>query len=368
MAKYETNFIPENTTPRNNDYIYVYNGTELEGKIKASSIKMPQLENKLYSFGALADVHVTHSALAMSKFEKALNYFNNVEKVKFIGIAGDLTSSGTVEQFASYREAVANYSDPNIPVYECTGNHDVEDTTVAPFTTLTSTQQYIGRDLYYSFEQGEDLFIMFGMRGWPGKTGEIFTEESLQWLYEILEANRNRRCFVFEHCPSMIVENGIIVEKSSSSSKLFDSSTSGAVAGWPPPTGNLLNQSSTSKPFRELMAHYKNVIWIHGHSHMEFHEQAQCSYLNYDRKFGCHSIHIPSLAQGRELNTAGTGFKHTDAESSGYVIDVYKNHIVLRGRDFVTDKFVPIATYCLDTTPVNIPEKSFSDTSGIIKT
>lgn len=354
MAKYETNFISQNKAPKNNDYIYVYNGTELVGKIKPSGLKMPTLGNKLYSFGALADVHVTHDHdNAMTKFEKAVTYFDDVEKVAFTCIAGDLISSGTSEQFDRWRDVIAKH--PNI--HATTGNHDVEDVTIAPFTTLESTIPYTGYELYYSFTQGDDVYVMFGMSGWPGKTGDIFTTESLQWLYETLEANRNKRCFIFEHCPYMVYANGVCSD-----------SSSGAVVGWPLPTGNLLNVSTAGAVFISLISHYHNVVWIHGHSHMEFQYQEYCSHLNYDNKFGCHSIHIPSLAEGRELNEDGTGFIFTTPESSGYVVDVYENHIVLRGRNFVDDKFVPIATYCLDTTLQTIEANTFTDSTGTITT
>ena len=44
----------------------------------------------------VADVHVTHDHdNAMAKFEKAVSYFNDVEKVAFTCIAGDLISTGT---------------------------------------------------------------------------------------------------------------------------------------------------------------------------------------------------------------------------------------------------------------------------------
>lgn len=355
MAKYNTHFIPQNKAPKG-DYIHVYNGTELVGKVKTGALKMPALGNKLYSFGALADVHVTVSTFAMEKFKQALEYFNDTESVAFTCIAGDLTGNGTAEQFTTYRNAVAKYS-PNVPVYETTGNHDVENTGIAPFLTKESTQPYIGRDLFYSFSHGNDLFVMFGMSGWIGKTGDIFTAEALQWLYETLEANRNKRCFVFEHCPNMVVTNGLVHEDSGS----------GSIIGLTPPTGNLLNQGSTSRPFRELMAHYKNIVWFHGHSHMDFAYQEQCSQVNYERKFGCHSIHIPSSASGRSLNDAGTGWVNPTG-SYGYVVDVYENHIVLRGRDFVANKFVPIATYCLDTTLQTVEADTFTDSTGIIVT
>lgn len=347
MANYKTHFIPQNKAPLNGDYIYVYNDTTLMGRIKMDTIKTPELGNKLYSFGVLADVHVTHSALAMSKFQKALSYLNDVEKVKFTCITGDLTTTGTVAQFESYKAAVESYS-PNIPVYECTGNHDCQDTTVAPFLTLTSTEQYTRSKLYYSFTYGNDVFILFGMSGWYYYTKTpIFTNESLQWLYETLEANRNKRCFIFEHCPR------------------FDGS--GKVADWVDPTGDLLTGGS-GETFKSLMSHYKNVIWFHGHSHMEFQYQQYDSKLNYDNLFGCHSIHIPSLAEGRELKADGSGYNFTTAESTGYVVDVYESYIVLRGRDFVTDKFVPIATFCLNTTLKNIEENTFVDSTGTITT
>lgn len=342
MTEY-THLIPENTAPKEAKRIVVFNSNgDKVGRIGLYGLKQKQTPKKLYSFGALADVHVTHDHdNAMAKFENAMSYFNDVEEVAFTCIAGDLVSTGTTAQFERWKTVFNKYDN----VYTCTGNHDVENTSVAPFLTKESTIPYTGQELYYSFTQGTDLFIMFGMSGWVGKTGDIFTTEQLQWLYETLEANRDKRVFVLEHCPR------------------FDGS--GKVTDWANPTGNLLTGTS-GEVFKSLMSHYKNVIWIHGHSHMEFEYQEYCSHLNYDRMFGCHSIHIPSLAEGRELDESGTGYVYTIEESSGYVVDVYKNHIVLRGRDFANNKFVPIATYCLDTTPIEIPAKSFTDSTGTI--
>jgi hypothetical protein len=48
--------------------------------------------------------------------------------------------------------------------------------------------------------------------------------------------------------------------------------------------------------------------------------------------------------------------------------DVYENHIVLRGRDFANEKFVPIATYKIDTTLQNVEANTFTDSTGTIKT
>ena len=56
------------------------------------------------------------------------------------------------------------------------------------------------------------------------------------------------------------------------------------------------------------------------------------------------------------------------AESEGYVVDVYRNHIVLRGRDFAKGKFLPLAQYCIDTTFTPVAEGTYTDSTGTIHT
>lgn len=333
--KYDTHFIPENVIP--SGYLNVFNGGTLVGKIKAGGLKLPDLGSKRYSIGALSDVHV--SSAADAKLTKALSYLRNTEKVAFACIAGDLTWTGTDAEFEQYKSTIAAYADNT---YECTGNHDVQQTSA----TVDFMKPYTGHDLYYSFTQGDDVFIMFGMTGWPGKTGTMFSTESLQWLYETLEANRDKRCFVFEHCPQ------------------FDST----LRPYPTaPTGDLLNGDS-GRVFQSLLAHYHNVVWFHGHTHITFDWQKECQYANYDKEMGCHSVHIPALANGKSYDETQGKYVTDSGESYGYVVDVYDNHIVLRGRDFANDKFLPIATYCLDTTLVEIPAGTFTDSTGMITT
>ena len=102
--------------------------------------------------------------------------------------------------------------------------------------------------------------------------------------------------------------------------------------------------------FESILGAYPNVIFFHGHSHLRFELQEEDERANYDHNFGCHSVHIPSLASPREGNNANTGWVNVFAESEGYIVDVYENGIHLRGRDFVKGEFLPIASYWLDTT------------------
>lgn len=336
MRKYSS-LIKQNTAPNGVDKIGVYNAKGVRiGKVNTGSLTLPDVGIKLYSFGAVADIHL-QAETAQDDFKKALKFFNEIETVDFICICGDLSNSGIVSEHTPYTKIVAECS-PNTEVYECTGNHDVHSVAGGNISNIT------GHPLYYTFEQGDDLFIMFGMYGWKGESGDTFTTEQLQWLYNTLEANRNKRCFVFQHCL-----------RTDGSGKPYPGS----------PTGDLLNNDE-GNVFKALMEHYVNVVWFHGHSHMDFNSQEDCSYANYDRMFGCHSVHIPSLALPRDYKN--NEYVNVFAESEGYVVDVYENHIVLRGRDFVAEKFLPIATYCIDTTLQTIDPNTFTDSSGVITT
>ena len=87
---------------------------------------------------------------------------------------------------------------------------------------------------------------------------------------------------------------------------------------------------------------------------------------NYDNKYGMHSVHIPSLVAPRTGNIDGTGRTELYDKSEGYVIDVYENYIVVRGRDFVNDDYIPLGTYLLNTELVEIKAKTFIDSTGLI--
>lgn len=341
VSKYES-FIPQNTAPYGVEKIGVYNKrtNELVGEFRVQNLRLKGVGQKLYSFGALSDIHVQYET-AQADFQRALTYFNETEKVAFTCICGDLTDNGEAADFQTYANYVKAYS-PNTDVYEATGNHDVQTTRA----TKDFLKPYTEHDLYYSFTKENDVFIMFGMSGWSSYTGDIFDKDALQWLYDTLEANRDKRCIVFQHCPRF-----------DGSGKPYS----------PNPTGNLLD-STGGKVFRSLMSHYPNIIWFHGHTHMKFNCQEDCSYANYDKMFGCHSVHIPSLAWPRKYIPESNSYEYEKQGSEGYVVDMYENHMVLRGRDFVNEKFLPIATYCIDTRFTPVAANTFTDSTGTIKT
>lgn len=328
--------IKENIAPKGTRQIVVHNedGKQV-GVIPLGPLKFPTVGEKLYTFVSISDVHIVYDTGA-ADLRRALTYSQNNNDVDFVCICGDLGDKGTEDEMQQYKSIVDSCITK--PVYVAAGNHEHYGS-----TSNSYLQTYTGKPLQYTFTVGDDVFIMLGVSS--GTAGSIFHSGSLQWLYETLEANRNKRCFLFEHvlCP----------EGSGDVLALY-------------PYSKLNGTEGTV--FKSLLKHYKNVIYFHGHSHMRFSTQKYGMSANYDKVFGIHSIHIPSCAVPRD-DTDGDGTYDTlDADSEGYVVDVYANGIHLRGRDFVKGEFLPIASYWLDTTLQNIPAGTYTDSTGTITT
>ncbi len=335
MAKY-TDFIPQNVADPSAKKIAVFNPNGKQvGAIALRGLKMPYTGRKQYSFGALSDVHIVYETAA-EDFAKALTYLNEDVDVAFTCVCGDLTDDGTAEQLAQYKAVVDSHS-PETPVYAVSGNHEA----YAGAVTDESISPYTGKPLYYSFAHGHDVFIMCGYHELNNET--MFAEGELQWLYETLEVNRNKRCFVFFH----VFPWG-------------DCGNPGELYWYDMFTG------TNGSVFQSLLRHYKNTVFFHGHSHTKFALQAMDEKANYSEAMGYRSVHIPSLSVPRDIS--GSNLNNIYADSEGYVVDVYEKGVHLRGRDFVRDKFLPIASYWLDTTLEKVDAGTYVDETGTIDT
>ena len=158
----------------------------------------------------------------------------------------------------------------------------------------------------------------------------------------MIEANRNKRCFVFQH--------------------VFPWGDSGN-ANNAYTMGDLF-AGTKGDVFLSLMRHYSNTVFFHGHSHLKFELQRADEKANYSDLLGYRSVHIPSLSVPRDI-VDGT-LTNIYSNSEGYVVDVYENGVHLRGRDFIKNKFLPIASYWLDTTIRNVEENEYVDRTGTI--
>lgn len=347
-----TKLIPENIAPPNAKNLAIYNGDTKVCTVDISTIKH-DLDTPNYTFCALADVHLTYDT-ANEDFQRALTYAET--NCDFTCIAGDLLSNGFTEsEFVTYKNIVDTYAATK-PVYAITGNHEHYSN-----GSVSYLEKYTGHPLYYSFTRGNDVFIMVGHYGGYAGDGigwlasETWSIEELQWLYETLETNRNKRCFVFTHV--LPHEHGV-----GNPNNLYV--TAGKPLLWYTKDGGI------GQAFIALLKHYKNTILFHGHSHTRFWLQELDKKANYSSADGYRNVHIPSLSVPRNPN--GSGLTEIYSESEGYTINVYDDFIILNGRDFIdNDKDghdIPIARYKIDTTLVTIEPNTFTDITGIIKT
>ena len=337
MYKYN-HLIPENIAPVGAKKIAVYNGNSKVCDVALGRLT-PPIQAKQYSFLALSDVHIVYDT-ASTDFQRALTFAENSD-CAFTCICGDLTDDGSDSQLTTYKNAVTAYAKTK-PVYAIVGNHEAGN----DFVAYDRPTPYTGYPLYYSFSYGNDVYIMLGTYRWLGN--EPLSTDELQWLYETLEANRNKRCFVFEH--------------------VFPWGGAGNANGVYPYD---IWTSKAGTAFENLMRHYKNTVLFHGHSHLRFYLQEVDKTANYSADRGYRSVHIPSLSVPRDIATGG-GYETIYAESEGYVVDVYDDCIILNGRDFIDNgkdgNILPIATYKIDTALRTIAPDAFTDSTGIIVT
>ena len=334
LAYYE-DFIDVNIAPREASAIGIYGADgERVGTILLSDFRPDFSKKPLYSFGILSDVHIGRSAInPKPDFERALTFFNS-KNVVHTCICGDITQNGKEAELNGYKDILPV---ANAPVYTVTGNHDATTSGL----NLDLWTQCIGLPVVYeqSVEANGkvDHFLFLGMSIWNFATP--YLDEHLAWLEEKLEAYRNERCFIITH--------------------LFFPDRAGNLNGIYP-SGNWL-RGEQLQTLERLCDRYVNSIWFSGHSHWEWQLQKYQDRANIFRLSSgtqptsgwC--VHIPSC--GVPITSDGTTRVDNTPGSEGAVIEVYDNHIDILGIDFANDKYLPIATYRLNTEIQQVAER-----------
>lgn len=345
-----TTLIPQNVAPPNAKKVVICDeaGNVLL-QCGLGHLAMPNVGTKKYSVGLLSDIHIMEGydeervADSQTDLTNALKYFSEEAKAEITCMCGDL---GEYNQALYKYKKIVDANKGAMKVFAIAGNHEhyIYPEGVESILSSDEIKSYTGYPLYYTVSNqptdetkrnyycdivGNDVFIFVGNCKWSS----VFDATSIQWLEQRLEENKNKRCFLFIH--------GFLLGEQ------YCGDSTGIVK-----TVNIT--ASYKSTFISLLSRYKNVIYFHGHSHTLLQTQEYTQNLenplpaNYDFACGVHSVHIPSLARPRDISS-GTRVDKV-GESQGYLMDVYENHIILRGRDFVKGEFIPIATYCLNTT------------------
>lgn len=301
--------------------------------IKLGPLDRPELGDLQYQFGLISDTHVGYQFDGVDAAVDLAQALAFLEKsVDFICHCGDATDNGTAEEWARFNDVVAANA-PSTPIYAVSGNHEHAHT-----VSVDALEGYLGHPLLHTITRGDDVFIFLSLSAYAA-----FRQDDLQGLYAILEEKRNARCFVFQH--------------------YFIPTQAGDPLGLYHSFGDNTAQQAV---ITSLMAHYKNSIWIHGHSHYVFGVQGQKKDAIIDTINGVPSVHVPSTSHTYDIVDGERAFNATGCQ--GYVVQVYTGYVVLNGYDFVAGTPVETATYCLDTTLQTVDAGSYTDPTGTITT
>lgn len=355
-----TTLIPQNVATENAQKVAIFDSNDnLVCEMDLGHLAMPNLGTKKYSVGLLSDTHTNTYSNAQDSYddlERAVSWLSNNAEMTYV--SGDLANlrydyDGGLQK----HKEIVDANKGNMEVYEIAGNHEHWDSD-AKVIAMTDAEMklYTGYPLYYTVSNeptdeasrnyysstvGNDVYIMCGYIG-----SQQFNATTIQWLYETLERYKDRRCFLFVHAP---------IDDAQHCGDALNVITWDGIGGY-------------KTVFINLLKHYRNVTWFHGRTHamleMQNYLQGRATPLpaNYDFTDGVHSIHIPSTSISRDISSGSREDKVVT--SQGYLMDVYENHIVLRGVDFTkigtVNEFIPIAHYCLDTTLKTVESKPAS--------
>ncbi|WP_322922468.1 metallophosphoesterase family protein [Paenibacillus campi] len=325
-------------------------------------------QERIASFQVVTDTHLTadpqhlynrHLVLALNDISK-----HGQDSLGIMHV-GDMTDHGLPAEYAELQRIVALYGQHLPPIYGTTGNHDVGDlgwkqgewmeqldgllsldgqslrtlwahyaeaaTDLDTMPSVTALPEAVHKlwlhrlgsfneatateGAYYQQRLGGYVFIFLGTERPLAKDCHLSSMQ-LQWLRQRLEAattaSPGKPIFVFLHQPLKDTVAGSLAEQ-----------------GW--------FGVEQDGELKKLLLRYPQVMLFSGHTHWQLNSP--------------HTMH-QSAGGAVMFNAASVAYLWTDADeylegSQGYYIDIYSAHIVVRGRDFASARWLEAATWTL---------------------
>lgn len=347
--------------PEGAETVLAYRCGVLAGEAEIPDGKVADNGEKLYSFGALSDVHFNRYNGSLTgddaclTFPNALNFLDKLG-VEAVGISGDISADGERNAFEKFNTIASVY---DFPVYTCTGNHDVSsDYTLANWQELINTGVYgenkadgvkavasNGLDFVYAPESlGGDAFIFLSQYQWDyGEAhSRILTDAQLDWLEGQLETYKDNTVYLFFHT---FLNNPVEGENPHMGEGNLENNV-----------GRHYNLAFTEGcpdevRFEDMMDEYENVVFFNGHSHWAYDMQElnpQLNITNYGGEYAT-MVHISSVSSPRRTTPdIDDSSEHYMRSSEGTLVEVYEDRIVFTACEFLKGQFLSYATYVVE--------------------
>ncbi|NQX66504.1 metallophosphoesterase [Paenibacillus alba] len=276
-------------------------------------------------FQVITDTHVQGSPTETysRNFNSALQDISaTVSDSDGIMHIGDITDSGTLAEYNTFSSIWNLYKGSLPPMHVTLGNHDVRwadfNQRLSSFTAITGM-----RKQYYDLWIKGYHFIFLGTEKGL-KDSSYLSETQLKWLDEKLSEKeaRDKPIFIFHHQP---LKN--------------------TVAG-----ANVANNKDFNwygvrqdRELKTILSKHPQSILFSGHTHWELGSKDTMYSAKYATMFNCASAGY--LWTDNDIGKAG---------SQGFFVEVYKDKVLVKGRDFLAKSWIPDAQYVVSL-PAQIP-------------
>lgn len=309
--------------------------------------------NKKGTEGWLSDVHYQYDT-GSDDWARCFTYCDQREDCNVIKICGDYTSKGTQSHLEAWKTARDTYA-VNTPVQGVNGNHESIQESSVGVTNPSALRQYIDTDYdgetvnYYTKTINGilNVFVPIFEGVLDNRGNTMFSSEVLAWLENVLEEHRNERVILWSHCLPNTAHHPYGFGDMDGKYHSYKS--------WGFSDADTLQDRFD---FLDLIDHYKNVVWVSGHTHIRYYYQEQFTDLNVVRQTGggAYLVHLSSLTVPRDIIDGDAEYVY--AESEGTICDVYDNCLRLRSRDFAGEKFYGLCEYIIENDIIEIPAKT----------
>lgn len=270
-----------------------------------------RLEEPLFTFQVITDTHITTDPTHDYNIhcERALRDIAFIDpESKGIMHVGDLTDHGFPAEYEQFQNLLAELQEQLPPLYITTGNHDVGlgnwNERINRFMNETGNST-----IYHDHWIEDHHFIFLGTEVGLAKFCTLSATQ-LAWLDERLQQNASelKPIFLFLHQP---LQNTV--------------------------AGSLIHQDwygvTEDAELKAIIEKYPQIILFTGHTHWEL----GAPFTYYDHK--------PAM-----FNAASIAYLWTDEDepkqgSQGYYVEVYSDHVLVRGRDFMNQQWLADVEY-----------------------
>ena len=325
-------FIPQQATK-----LLAYGSDGNKESAQAASLAIPEnvrfkQETPLYTFDVMSDTHIqswdsemnTHLGMAFQDIKQ------NDPKSGGIFVVGDMVDQGFDENYKKFFSIVDANKNGLPQLNLVMGNHEFMDfSSSLPYSNADGKlQKWLNNTgntapYYDSYINGQH-FIMMGSEDYSDlKNGYAhdycnISETQFNWLRNKLAETKDKKqpIFLFLHQPMLNTVAG-----------------SYEAQGW---NGVRPDQEAE---LRSILKDYPQVILFDGHTHWIL----QADHEMYDGKSTFASI----------FNTASAGYLWSDANetingSQGLCVEVYKDKVLVKGRNYIDGTWLPKACFTVD--------------------